>query len=106
VEVRRRREHLGRHHARHEARHRFFSDRIADARSVRRLIAPATICSAIVWSRSTRVPANGCGIFRLSITTSGTNDLTAAPKLLTIRDPSDRSRTIDIVAQAGKTGFL
>ena len=33
-------------------------------------------------------------------------DLTAAPKLLTIRDPSDRTKTIDIVAQAGKTGFL
>jgi len=33
-------------------------------------------------------------------------DLTAAPKLLTIRDPSDRGKTIDIVAQAGKTGFL
>jgi len=33
-------------------------------------------------------------------------DLTASPKLLTIRDPSDRTKTIDIVAQAGKTGFL
>jgi quinoprotein glucose dehydrogenase len=33
-------------------------------------------------------------------------DLTASSKLLTIRDPSDRSKTIDIVAQAGKTGFL
>jgi len=33
-------------------------------------------------------------------------DLTAAPKLLTIRDPSDRTKSIDIVAQAGKTGFL
>jgi quinoprotein glucose dehydrogenase len=33
-------------------------------------------------------------------------DLTAAPKVLTVRDPLDRSRTIDIVAQAGKTGFL
>jgi quinoprotein glucose dehydrogenase len=33
-------------------------------------------------------------------------DLTAAPKLLTIRDPSDNGKTIDIVAQAGKTGFL
>jgi quinoprotein glucose dehydrogenase len=33
-------------------------------------------------------------------------DLTASPKLLTIRDPSDASKTIDIVAQAGKTGFL
>jgi len=33
-------------------------------------------------------------------------DLTAAPKLLTIRDPSDRSKMIEIVAQAGKTGFL
>jgi quinoprotein glucose dehydrogenase len=33
-------------------------------------------------------------------------DLTAAPKLLTVRDPSDRSKPIDIVAQAGKTGFL
>ena len=33
-------------------------------------------------------------------------DLTAAPKLLTIRDPADRDKTIDIVAQAGKTGFL
>ena len=33
-------------------------------------------------------------------------DLTAAPKLVTIRDPSDRAKTIDVVAQAGKTGFL
>jgi quinoprotein glucose dehydrogenase len=33
-------------------------------------------------------------------------DLTAAPKLLTVRDPSDNKKTIDIVAQAGKTGFL
>jgi len=33
-------------------------------------------------------------------------DLTASPKLLTIRDPSDPGKTIDIVAQAGKTGFL
>ena len=33
-------------------------------------------------------------------------DLTASPKLLTVRDPSDPGKTIDIVAQAGKTGFL
>ena len=33
-------------------------------------------------------------------------DLTAAPKLLTIRDPSQPARTVDVVAQAGKTGFL
>ena len=41
-------------------------------------------------------------------------DLTAAPKLLTIRDPSTpgpstalgTGRTVDVVAQAGKTGFL
>jgi quinoprotein glucose dehydrogenase len=33
-------------------------------------------------------------------------DLTAAPKLLTIRDPSQPGRTVDVVAQAGKTGFL
>jgi quinoprotein glucose dehydrogenase len=33
-------------------------------------------------------------------------DLTAAPKLLTIRDPAGSGNTIDVVAQAGKTGFL
>jgi quinoprotein glucose dehydrogenase len=33
-------------------------------------------------------------------------DLTAAPKLLTIRDPAQPGRTVDIVAQAGKTGYL
>ena len=36
VAVRRRREHLGRHHARHEERHRLLSTGIADARSLRR----------------------------------------------------------------------
>ena len=33
-------------------------------------------------------------------------DLAAAPKLLTVRDPADPAKTVDIVAQAGKTGFL
>ena len=33
-------------------------------------------------------------------------DLAAAPQLLTVRDPSDRTKTVDVVAQAGKTGFL
>jgi quinoprotein glucose dehydrogenase len=33
-------------------------------------------------------------------------DLASAPKLLTVRDPSQPGRTVDIVAQAGKTGFL
>ena len=33
-------------------------------------------------------------------------DLTAAPKLLTIRDPSRAGATVDIVALAGKTGYL
>jgi quinoprotein glucose dehydrogenase len=33
-------------------------------------------------------------------------DLTAAPKLLTIRDPSQAGATVDIVALAGKTGYL
>jgi quinoprotein glucose dehydrogenase len=33
-------------------------------------------------------------------------DLAAAPKLLTIRDPAQPGRTVDIVAQAGKTGYL
>ncbi len=33
-------------------------------------------------------------------------DLTTAPKLLTIRDPRHPGRSVDIVAQATKTGFL
>jgi quinoprotein glucose dehydrogenase len=33
-------------------------------------------------------------------------DLTAAPKLLTIRDPARSGQALDVVAQAGKTGFL
>jgi quinoprotein glucose dehydrogenase len=33
-------------------------------------------------------------------------DLTTSPKLLTVRSPNQRGRTVDIVAQAGKTGFL
>jgi quinoprotein glucose dehydrogenase len=33
-------------------------------------------------------------------------DLTTAPKLLTVRDPSEPGRTIDVVAQATKLGFL
>jgi quinoprotein glucose dehydrogenase len=33
-------------------------------------------------------------------------DLTSAPKLLTVRDPNQPGKTVDIVAQAGKTGFL
>ena len=69
-------------------------------------IAPATTCSATASSRSTRAPASGCGTFRSVHHDLWDYDLTAAPKLLTIRDPSDRGKTIDIVAQAGKTGFL
>jgi quinoprotein glucose dehydrogenase len=33
-------------------------------------------------------------------------DLTTAPKLLTVRDPSQPGKTIDVVAQATKIGFL
>ena len=33
-------------------------------------------------------------------------DLTTAPKLLTVRDPANPGRTIDVVAQATKIGFL
>ena len=50
-----------------------------------------------------RAPENGCGISRWFTTISWDYDNVAAPQLTTVRR---NGKTIDVVAQAGKTGFL
>ena len=72
LQVRGRREHVGRSHARREERHRLPADRFADARSLRRRSRRATTCSATACSRSTRARESGCGISRSCITICGT----------------------------------
>ena len=103
VEVRRRRQHVGRDHDRQQERHRVRPDRLADARSLRRGSRAATTCLATACSRSTRAPASGSGISRPCTTICGT---TISPPRPSSSPCATNGKPIEIVAQAGKTGFL
>ena len=72
VEIRRRRERLGRDHARCETRHRVFPGRRRPPTTTTARTASARTCSAIVCWRSMRAPASGCGTSRWCTTTCGT----------------------------------
>ena len=65
--------------------------------------ASARICSAIACWRSTRAPANGCGISRWCTTTCGTTTRPPRRSCITVRKDGKK---IDAVAQATKQGFV
>ena len=95
LQVRRRREHLGRDVDRRRARHRLLADRLRHLRLLRRRPHRRRTCLPTACSRSTRAPASGSGISRPSITISGTTTTSR-------RRSWSRSRTtaehVDVVA--------
>ena len=90
LEIRRRREQLGRALDRRRARHRLHPDRLADLRLLRRRPSSARISSGPRCSRSTRAPASGSGTSRWCTTTSGTT--TTPPRRSWRRSPTTASR--------------
>ena len=72
LEIRRRRQHVGRDHGRREARHRLLPDRLADLRLLRRRSHRQQPLRRTACSRSTRAPASACGISRWCTTICGT----------------------------------
>ena len=93
---------MGRDHDRREARHRVRPDRLADPRSYGADRAGANLFGNCLLALDART-GKRLWHFQTVHHDLWDYDLTAAPKLLTVRH---NGKPVDIVAQASKSGFL